>query len=420
SAPAHTYASIGFKTVMLTVTDSTGCAKTITKPSYVQVEQLFPSTALTTGTTVDLTGASFVDDQTGIFTLADGNCIVTLDTGNTWAPSLTGNTNPLTGGTLLPGNWFITGENGTIMISTNNGASWNNQATGTLEKFTGSSFSSVSNGFAVGTNGTISKYDGANWNAETSGTSQSLNAVEALSSGNAIAVGNNQTILFYNGSTWTPQTSPSTFDIKGIEFSSNLSGYAVGTNGRIIKTIDGGSNWTMALSGVTEDFNGVTVQGPDSAWATGTGGVVYTTSDNGASWIRYSVGHLGTQTAITKHPTGKGHVVGQGGNGRVFGTAGAGLVTGSGNQIMNGMNTFLMYPNPTANFVNISMQFAYPGDLKISLKDVNGRELKRIETSVLSGPFKTELNIEEYSSGIYFIHVREGENYRIQKLIIQK
>ncbi|MCE3280128.1 MAG: hypothetical protein K0S44_2319 [Bacteroidetes bacterium] len=101
SAPSHTYSNIGFKTITLTVSDSTGCSKTLSKSDYVQVEQLFPSTALTTGTTIDISGVSFVDGAVGIFTLTDGNCIVTLDTGNTWSPMPTGNTNALTGASKL-------------------------------------------------------------------------------------------------------------------------------------------------------------------------------------------------------------------------------------------------------------------------------------------------------------------------------
>jgi PKD repeat protein len=418
AAPNHTYGAIGFKTVTLTVSDSTGCSKSITKTDYIQVEQLFPSTALTTGTTVDISGLSFVNGATGIFTLTDGNCIITLDTGNTWSPLPTGNSRPLTGATLLSGNWFVTGDSGTILHSTNNGSSWTPQSTGTLERFNGSSFTTVSNGFAVGTNGTIQRYDGSNWLPEISGTSMNLNSVEALSSGDAIAVGDNQTILYYNGSSWTPQTSPLNFDIRDIKFSSNLSGYAVGAGGIIIKTIDGGNTWTPSLTGIDEDFNSVTVEGPDSAWATGTGGVVYTTVNDGATWIRYSVGHLGTQKGINKTPAGKGHVVGHGGHGRSFDRAGLISVGVAGAEKV--INTFKVYPNPAHDQITISMELFERNDLTIVMRDVNGKELESIRNSTASGTFSTELNIERYTSGIYFIHAKSGEQSWVQKLIITK
>jgi PKD repeat protein len=418
AAPSHTYGTIGFRTVSVTVSDSTGCSKTITKPDYIQVEQLFPSDSVNTGTTIDISGVAFVDPAVGIFTLTDGNCVITLDTANTCTPLLTGNSYSLTGGKLLPGNWFVTGDSGTILHSINNGASWTPFATGTFEKFNGCSFNTASNGFAVGTNGTIQKYNGSTWTPETSGTLEILNAVDVLSSGEAVAVGDNGTILYYNGSTWSPRTSPVSFNIRSIKFSSALVGYAVGTSGNIIKTIDGGSTWTPTFAGIDEHFNSITVEGTDSAWATGTGGVVYTTVNGGTLWERYSVGHLGTQNGINKTPGGKGHIVGTGGHGRVFGN-GAGITTGV-NGTEKTINTFKVYPNPAHDQITISMELFKNSNLKIILKDIHGKSLEMIERVENSGNVQFDMNIEKYSSGIYFIHVKEGEKHWVQKLVITK
>jgi PKD repeat protein len=418
SAPGHTYNSIGYQTVSLTLTDSTGCAKTITKPNYVQVEQLFPSYPMVTGTTVDITGLSFQDAVTGIISLSDGNCILSVDSGDTWSPLPTGNTEPLTDAFIIPGNWFVTGANGTILLSTNDGATWNPFSTGTTETFNGSSFSSASNGFAVGTNGTIQKYNGSGWLPQTSGTTVNLQNVYTFSTGDAIAVGDNQTILKYNGSSWLPQTSPLSFNIKDVRFSTLNDGYAAGSNGVVIKTIDGGNTWTPSLTGVDVDFNSVETLG-DSAWATGTGGIVYTTIDNGAVWRRYSVGSTATQNSLrVKKP--KGHVGGTGGNGRNFGP-GDSVLTRTINIIGSSYgDNFSIFPNPVTDNFTISARFTATEKLIIDIKDVQGKLVKRAVNSEVFGEFKAIVNTENFNNGIYFIHIMQGEKYRVQKIIIMK
>ncbi|MCW3072600.1 MAG: hypothetical protein JWO44_2490 [Bacteroidetes bacterium] len=419
AAPGHTYGSIAYETVSLTLTDSTGCSKTITKPNYVEVEQLFPSWAMNTGTALDLTGVSFIDAQTGIISLTDGNCLISLDSGNNWSPLPTGNLEPLTSACVIPGNWFVTGVNGTILISTNNGASWNSFTTGTSETFNGSSFYSASDGYAVGTNGTIQRYNGSAWTPESSGTAQHLNNVFATGSGSAVAVGDNQTILSYNGSAWTPQTSPLSFDVKDVRFSSPLNGYAAGTNGIIIKTNDGGATWTPSLTGVDIDFNSIEVAGADSAWAAGTNGIVYTTIDDGATWIRYSVGYPSDQEEI-RVSRGKGHTVGHGGNGRNFGEGSGFVVTGNVNIPANSVDNFSVYPNPAKDEFNISGLLPDMENLKIEIRDADGKLIERIVNTSVSGAFEKTVSTEHYRQGIYFIHFYEGDRSWVKRVIIIK
>jgi photosystem II stability/assembly factor-like uncharacterized protein len=418
ASPSHTYGNVAYQTVSLTLTDSTGCSKTLTKPGYVEVEQLFPSYAMNTGTTLDLTGVSFLDAQTGVMSLTDGNCLISLDSGNNWSPLPTGNNQPLKGIRIIPGHWFATGANGTILHSIDDGATWIPYSTGTTETFNSSSFTSASNGFAVGTNGIIQKYNGTNWTPEISGTSDHLNNVFALSNGEAFAVGDNQTILKYDGSSWSPQTSPINFNPKDVRFSSLLKGYAAGSNGVIIKTIDGGITWTPSLTGVDIDFNSIEVSGTDSAWAAGTNGIVYTTADDGLTWIRYSVGYTADQKEI-RVKGGKGHVVGHGGNGRNFGERSA-IITGINHDVMNVINNFNVYPNPANESFNISALVRDVTDLKIELRDTNGKLLKTFSESHFSGHFETTISTENYRQGIYFVHVRQGERSWVKKIVIVK
>jgi PKD repeat protein len=418
AAPGHTYGAIAYETVSLTLTDSTGCSKTITKPNYVEVEQLFPSWAMNTGTALDLTGVSFIDAQTGIMSMTDGNCLISLDSGNNWSPLPTGNMEPLTGACVIPGNWFVTGANGTILLSTNNGSSWTPFTTGTLETFNGSSFYSATDGYAVGTNGTIQRYNGVSWTPQSSGTTEHLHNVFALGSGSAIAVGDNQTILSYNGSAWTAQTSPLSFNVKDVRFSSPLNGYAAGTNGIILQTANGGTTWTPSLTGVDIDFNSIEVAGPDSAWAAGTNGIVYTTVDSGATWIRYSVGYANEQDEI-RVTRGKGHTVGTGGHGRNFGEGSSLVITGN-NAMNDAIGDLIVYPNPAKDAFSISATLPGMENLVIEIKDANGKLIERLDNTSTSGAFTKTVSTEHYRQGVYFIHFHEGERSWVKKVIIIK
>lgn len=421
ATPSHTYNVIAYKTVSLTVTDNTGCSKTIVKPDYIQVEQLFPSTAMTTGTSVDLTGVSFESPTTGVMTLANGDCLLSLDSGKVWTPLPTGNPNPLTGVCALPGKWFATGKNGTILGSTNNGTNWTPFTTGTSEDFTATHFSSPLLGHAVGKNGTIYKYNGTTFVNEMSGTTEHINGIFELSNGNAIAVGDNSTILSYNGSTWSTITNTFTFNIRDVRFSDLLNGYVAGVNGNVYQTSDGGATWMPSLTGVDVDFNSIEVASADTAWATGTGGIVYKTVNNGMTWIRYSVGHTGDQSQLRVAGGGKGHVVGSSGNGRYFNNNDStGVITSISNLSTQTLNSFNVYPNPARDQFIIKGYLPFNESVTIELKDAQARLVRVISNYNYSGDYKETVSTEYFSPGIYFVHIKIGDKSMVQKLVIMK
>jgi photosystem II stability/assembly factor-like uncharacterized protein len=314
----------------------------------------------------------------------------------------------------MVGEWMAVGDSGTIIHSTNNGVNWNSFSTGTLETFKGAAFSSASNGYVVGTNGAAHVYNGSSWSPTSTGVSTHLNSVDALANGDAVAVGDGQTILYYNG-TWTPQTSPTNFDIRGVRFYSTLGGYATGTGGNVLRTSDGGVNWTPCLSGVDVDFNTVEVQGSNNAWVAGTHGIVYVTGDGGNTWVRYSVGDTSDQNCL-KVSGGKGHIVGQGGNGRNF------LDTShtTFNNVKSTVAGYKLYPNPAKYECTVFGNLLQTELVVIEVKDAQGRLVDKVLNSILSGEFRCKINTTNYQDGVYFVHVREGARSWVQKLVITR
>jgi PKD repeat protein len=419
ATPTHTYNLVAFNTVSLTVTDNTGCSKMLVKPNYIQVEQLFPSTGMTTGTSLNISGVSFQDPEIGVITLADGNCGISVDSGKVFTPLPTGNTEPLTGVCALPGKWVAIGKNGTIIHSVNNGANWNPIVSGTTEDFNAIHCATPTSGHIVGKNGTIHKFTGSAVTPETSGTTEHLNGIYEFANGNAYAVGDNQTLLSYNGAAWTPQTSPINFNIKDVRFSDALNGYVVGANGNILQTTNGGSSWAPSLTGVDVDFNSIDVAGTDTAWATGSGGIVYKTVDNGNNWVRYSVGYTDNQSQLRVTKGGKGHIVGNAGNGRYFNDNDAGSPTfmDSKSSILNSIQ---LYPNPAKYYFNISGYFEKEEKVTIDIKDAQAKLVKQAVNAYIYGSYSEKITTDYFSPGVYFIHIQIGHQSMVKKLIIMK
>jgi hypothetical protein len=115
--------------------------------------------------------------------------------------------NPLPQGNTLYGVSFTdantgtaTGDDGTIVRTTDGGNSWVIQSSGTTNTLYGVSFTDTNNGTAVGASGTILRTsDGGNtWFSQTSGTANGLLAVSFTNANTGTAVGENGTIVRFS------------------------------------------------------------------------------------------------------------------------------------------------------------------------------------------------------------------------------
>jgi hypothetical protein len=152
----------------------------------------------------------------------------------------------------------------------------------------GINFISTTNGWVVGSNGTLLKTTdgGTNWNALTSGTTNDLYDVQFTDANTGWVVGENGTIrkTTNGGTSWTAQTSGTTQDLYGLYFVDANTGWAVGNNGVIRKTTNGGTTWTAQSSGITERLNEVFFTTATNGWAVGDNGVILYTADGGTTW----------------------------------------------------------------------------------------------------------------------------------------
>jgi photosystem II stability/assembly factor-like uncharacterized protein len=145
---------------------------------------------------------------------------------------------------------YAVGESGTILKTTNSGASWSGQSSGTTRILKSVHFPVRDTGYVVGDSGTVLKTTtgGSTWATCNSGTSLGLHSVHFVSADTGYAVGADGIILkTVNGWTsWENQAVDGQYiSYHAVHFPQNsATGYIVGDGGMIMKTTNGGGNWT--------------------------------------------------------------------------------------------------------------------------------------------------------------------------------
>jgi hypothetical protein len=159
--------------------------------------------------------------------------------------------------------------------------------------------------------------------------------------------------------------------VNSLYFPNQTTGYAVCDNGVIEKSIDGGNNWFLMTSGTTNMLMSV----------------YFTDSDTG-----YSVGDNGT---ILKTNDGGGFFVGL-------------------NDLSPKSNQIKIYPDPASNQITIETSET-AANSQLSIMNLNGEE---VLTHSIIKP-KTQIDISNLPSGIYFVRMTNDRNVEVGKFVKQ-
>ena len=166
-----------------------------------------------------------------------------------WYTQTSATTSDLNGVVFRPDGrdgWAV-GDVGTIVHTTNAGASWSPQTSSTLFDLNDTWFTTDLTGFAVGAGGTVMRTRNA-------------------------------------GQTWTRLTSvPATENLFGVCFADTAHGWVVGQNGIALRTANAGQTWTKVYP-TANQLNSVSFSDTTNGWAVGVGGVIAGTHDGGRSW----------------------------------------------------------------------------------------------------------------------------------------
>lgn len=181
------------------------------------------------------------------------------------------------------------GKADTAVIAVIVQTAWYVQASGTGNDLRGVYFlPDGRNGWAVGDAGTIVRTTnaGASWLVRPSGTAFNLNDVWFTTAQTGFAVGHGGTVMRTRdgGTSWTRMLNVAASEnLFGVCFADTSHGWAVGANGAILRTADGGQSWSKR-NPTAQQLNSVSFSDTTDGWAVGEGGVIVGTHDGGVSW----------------------------------------------------------------------------------------------------------------------------------------
>lgn len=202
-----------------------------------------------------LQSIAFSSATNGVAVGLEGTIVRTTDGGGTWnVISNTGIDSDLNGVSFsTANNGMAVGFNGTILRTSDGGASWTivRQTVDAQEVLSSIAFANTDTAVAVGTNlqndyGIIllTKNGGTTWNELPNSSGKDLVGVTFSSTTNGVAVGWDGTIMrtINGGASWQQISSPSKTLLNAVAFGNKDYGIAVGND--IFQTIDGGASWT--------------------------------------------------------------------------------------------------------------------------------------------------------------------------------
>ena len=195
------------------------------------------------------------------------------------------------GNSLAPARACVVGDSGTIASLTATG--WKASSSGTGETLNDVSCGWWGDAWAVGTAGTIlhSSNGGATWKLQQSGVTSTLNAVYLWSDTQAWAVGDDGVILATSdGKTWHPQDSPVSVSLRDVVFVNAKLGWACGDGGTVVSTVDGGAHWLVRTVPLSGDATAISFVDARRGWVADDTGALVHTMDGGASWTAQDTG----------------------------------------------------------------------------------------------------------------------------------
>ncbi len=263
-------------------------------------------TPLTSGTTNTLEEIYAFSPDTVIVVGDLGTILRTTDGGASWTDLSLGITDYLEGVHFPSDTGYIVTRNGDVYISYDRGVNWSLLSIAVLGigevyeiHFTSTDCGYVV-GFWVGTGGTQlgNTTDGGSTWTGSGGGSEDLRSVFASSADNVWAVGLHSGApgLVWGGACtscgvgcWSNKLENfSSNPLRSVYFVDNNLGFIVGDLGKIFTTTTGGitsGDWSLQTSGTTDNLYDVFFLDSLSGYAVGQGGIIIKTTDQGANWI---------------------------------------------------------------------------------------------------------------------------------------
>ncbi|HPE56120.1 MAG TPA: YCF48-related protein [Bacteroidales bacterium] len=220
-------------------------------------------TVLDSITNLHLKGLDFINENLGYFA-GDSGMIIRYDGGIMQKENSATHYNLFDIGMSSANNIIAIGYQGLILRSSGDG-NWSLVNTGVYNTLYAVSFVNADLGFIVGDTGTILKTTdaGASWNKINVPFETAFNDVYFVNATTGFIVGNKHVVLKTTdgGATWQQNTQvPTEENIYSIHFANDTSGYLCGANGLVLSTFNGGASWGIKNIVTTLTFRSIVMQ----------------------------------------------------------------------------------------------------------------------------------------------------------------
>lgn len=374
---------------------------------------------------------------------------------------------------ITPDIVVVVGSNGTIMKTTDGGATWLQKVSGTNEALRKVHFSTPSIGYIIGTQGTFLKTNdgGENWFSLNTGHSVNFYDISCVNE-NLIFISTDNGLIKSEdgGGNWSnlitaPYKDKIQFINNNIGFvgrSSTMMNYEIEND--IAKTLDGGQTWQDVVArspfgfldenlgffyfeGLHKTTNGglqfysvsnnayptlsdIFVLNENTIW-----GIFYWQTLDFATPVRGILKSTGTgeySTYMLPHIHGYnlekihfaneniGYIVGS----KSSGNSSNGLIwknsTGINTNLASNENEKIdiikIFPNPTSDKINITINNKISNKFSIILTDLSG---KLVHNQNYSNKKKVNIDVQGFAKGTYILTIQTQDQIYSQKLIIK-
>ena len=88
------------------------------------------------------------------------------------------------------------------------------------------------------------------------------------------------------------------------------------------------------------------------------------------------------------------------------------------NEMLKNNNLITVYPNPTTNLVNINYEVNTADAFTVTIVDLQGKEV--YTNTLYNNKGQLQINLNEWSDGVYFVNLITNQNVKTVKLIVAK
>ncbi|PTX18437.1 putative secreted protein (Por secretion system target) [Pontibacter mucosus] len=89
----------------------------------------------------------------------------------------------------------------------------------------------------------------------------------------------------------------------------------------------------------------------------------------------------------------------------------------SADELLVAGTSIKVFPNPTPGAVNLYLESDYRGQVQLQVLDVTGRVVYRESLAKTQEVWQQPLPLHTMPGGLYFLHLRAGDTYQVQKLV---